>query len=379
MRVLFLICFFQSLSFSVCAETEAEIELRLQAEDAAFDEYNVYVSEMESTFAKRMKTELGLQCTGAGGIKHGTIQSLYIDFSAHRRATIEEARVLMITVLEQYLQTIRSNEKIQPFLETKPFPMNQVRVGLKFVGNMGPYSDGSVYWVFNACKDVQTGTGNTFLYHTKDPFTDSLRKILQESYEEALQKHANSPIKIPAAHVVTEKEQEADQLLDQFTDNMIRKYQMEPWSVGGEMTNQIEDLGGYFVVVRRGTQQEARVLMLEMAQQLLETFNSSQKIKPYLAESPFPVERLKLRLNFRKPSYGTYRDGTMESVVLEGGKLTYFREMPQEEREHLLYVPEVQTYATETYEEALERAKTAQEAEPKKVGFFSNLLKVVAG
>ncbi len=341
--------------------TDAEVEERLHAADIAYNEYIEYLSELRSSFAAQMENEFNLKCSNYQGRMHKTIERLGMDFHAERRATIEEARALTLSVLEKFVDAINSDERLQPFLKTRPFTHKKVILSIIFKGINGRYADGSVYHVFFV-KPVASPQCYLF-YDAQDPFVLDSDPILKETYEEAVRLNNLFPIKNPDIHQVTEKEEAIDTLLYDFREQMRVKHGLECWSIGGDMNGKIENIGAKFVVLHQATQEQARNLLLDITQSLLAAVNDCIKLQPYLAEDPFPADRLKLRLCFKKKrTYGTYRNGTMESATLDDGKITYFREVPEEQSKKLLYIPDVERVAAESYKEALEVVENAPRA-----------------
>jgi len=338
----------------IYGESDAEIEKRLKVEMAAYEEYIGFVSSLRSAFQEQIKKELNLSCSGYSGIMHGTIEELGMSFDADRRATIEEARGLELLVIEKFLQAINSNQKIKPFLEKKPFTSKQVQISIAFNGINGRYADESVAWIFNVTDLSPTSEKNHLIYYFQDPFTMDSIRLFEEPIEEAVKLNMNSKIKEPAVHMSTEKEEEFDKLLFIFRKEMENRHHLECWSIGGKLSDSIDEIGAKFVVLHPATQEQARTLLLDVAQSLLQTVNASKKLKPYFHEEIFPVNRLKLRISFVKKNYCSFSDGSMESVIIDGGQITYFQRSPKTKGDEQAFFPiEVPTYATESFQEAV--------------------------
>jgi len=352
--------------------TRAEIEALFAAEETARNEYLDYISDIRASFADQMRKELNLRCYGWGGQMRRTIKTLTMQFYADRRATIEEARALQLLVMEKFVDAINAHEKLRPFLKVQPFTHKQIAVTIKFRGVNGNYDDGSLYFISNTSNDANPPHQNQILYYARDPFTCDIVDLFKESYDDAVKRRAAIPIKNLAVYQPTEKEAEIDRCFFDFRKEMWNRHQLECWAIGGEMTGSIDEIGAKFVTLHPATQEEARTLLLGITHRLLQVVNENPILRPYFAQDPFPVERLKLRLCFKKKgSYGTYRDGTMESVTLEGGKVTYFQETPFKNGElPQSFFIEVPEYATESYQEALEISKEKPQADP----FYKQLM-----
>ena len=99
-------------------------------------------------------------------VKEGAVEELSIRFLANRRANVAEARALLLLVLDRFLQNINTHEKIQSYLQERPFTIDRVRVFIDFVKPNGwGYLDGSVADVFNRHDETASGPGyNKIIY-----------------------------------------------------------------------------------------------------------------------------------------------------------------------------------------------------------------------
>ena len=335
-------------------EIDPEELKQFEEDQKAYQTYIGDVNDLRKRFADQMKDEFGLLWSGDRGRMHGTIEELGMFFQVERRATVEEARALHLLVMEKFIEAINACEKIRPFLKTSPFTYKNVGISIDFRGINGSHSDGTIDGISNASDSANPPNQNCIFYSTWDPFHFSSTSLFMESREEAIERNRTADIKNPAIHQITEKEGAIDRLFYAFRMQMAHKYRFECWSIGGKMNENIEEIGAHFVVVNHVSQEEARALILDLARSLIKAVNSNETLRPYFAEDPFPITRLKLYLGFRTKTYGTYFDGSMESVVLEGGKVSYFQKIPRKKGEKPGTIPiHVPLYATESYEEAL--------------------------
>ncbi|MCB1213580.1 MAG: hypothetical protein KDK40_04700, partial [Chlamydiia bacterium] len=126
------------------------------------------------------------------------------------------------------------------------------------------------------------------------------------------------------------------------------------WIQLDQKSPEISEIRAQCTVNRYVDREQARTLLLKAAEEILKALNSDTRIKPYLAESPFPVSRLKIALLFRQNRVfvgprADYEGGSIESVDLIDGLLTYYSYLPitpEEDRK------ERTVYAQESYEEA---------------------------
>ncbi len=331
-------------SISVKAERQAE----RQAEERLYNEYIQYVNEIRQSFAQEMIRELKLVPAGHSGRMHEKVEELGMEFNANRRATVEEARALQLFAMEKLAQAINTHEKIQPFLEERPFTFKRISIAISFGGPNGRYSDGSVGRIYNIPDFAVMENRNHLFYYVADPFKNDTIHLFKEPYEKAVKLAKASTLQNPYFHQTSPMEEAFDQTLSSFADEMINKYNLECWSIGGKLSDHVEEIGAYFVILRRATQEQARGLELFVTEKLLNVIN--QNLSPYLREHPFSSHQVKLKICFRKRNYFSYSDGSIESVALEGDEITYFQELPPGLGSYPIEVP---VFAKESYQEGM--------------------------
>jgi len=328
-----------------------EEEKQWQADHTAYQEYIVYVNEVHDAFARKMFEEMDLVSVGGSGSMHGKAEEIGMKFHAYRRATIEEARVFHLLVMEKFVEAINAHEKLRPFLAESPFTYERVSIALSFNSPFGPYSDGSVMYVSNVpgLKTIAEQNRNRLSYRAYDPFEGKLVSILKESHEEAVQRARKAPVENPSVHQITPLEKAIDEVFMQYLDEMKKEYGFRCEAIGGKMNNYVDEIGVSFLAFQRATQEEARKLIIPATEKLLQMINRNEKLKPYFMESPFQLDRLKIRIKFRERNFISYRDGSMESVRLEGGAVNYFQHVQMGADVYPVHPP---LFASETYEQA---------------------------
>ena len=163
------------LSFMALANLNSEVK-------EAEADYCVYASEVTSLFLDQVHKEYGFICTGSGGSMPHDIEKITVFLTAYRRATIDEARELQVTLTEKFAQIINTHEKIRPFLREYPFPSNRADVSISFenpkIKKRAQLADDEVTFVFQA-------RGRIF-YQADNPKSRYLYDDLKdEPYEEA--------------------------------------------------------------------------------------------------------------------------------------------------------------------------------------------------
>jgi hypothetical protein len=318
------------------------------------ENYNDYVTEIQRSFAKQMEREYDLQWKGSMGSMHELIEEMGMSFSAYRRATLEEARALEVEVIEKFVRAINAHEKIQPYLALHPFSTKRVMISINFEGINGRNADGSVSYVLSL-SELSQGSKNQIIYCAYNPFKDEFIDLVKEPFEEALKLFSKEGLK---NHHPNPYEEEVDGLLASFTEEIQKEYDLERWSMGGRLTNGIEEIGGKFKLYQAVSQEEARELIVEISDKLLKRINSNEKIRPYLKEYPFKSTDLKLRVCFEQNLSTPPPQVNMEMVALEEDKITYTQEIIHPEEEGKFFSSsESVILSTESYREAIKKVE----------------------
>lgn len=284
------------------------------------------VNDLRIRFALQMQIELNLLCSGDRGRMHENIELIGYDFIANRRASIEEARALHLYVMNKLVMAVNANEKLRPFLDERPFTYKRAMISISFEGPNGPYSDGTVAYISNVSDLAVEENRNKIFYRSIDPLAGTFQNLLEEHREEAVQRAAESPIPILKVHQTTPLETAIDEVLPLYVEEMQKRYHFECEAIGGKMNQSVDDIVAQFVLRKRATLDEAKKYMLDATRWLLDALNSSEKLKPFLSEYPFPSNRLKIRIRFAKSNYYRYTDGSLEGVSLENDEITYYKQ-----------------------------------------------------
>lgn len=302
-----------------------------QEEKNARAEYIPYVNEISGAFGRKMREKLQLIPTGQLGIMNSKIETLHMEFTAYRRATIEEARAMQLLVMDQYLKAIHAHKKIQPFLKEQPFSNRSIRISINYKGPHGYYCDGSVARIANTYdRNGEIEHRNKIYYMVADPYENETTELFEESYIDALKIITASTDSNPFFHKITPLENAIDPLYASFIDDMKKNHHLLCWSIGGKMPSKLEEFSANFNLIQHTSQEEARKLLLTVAGRLIETLNTSKELNPHLIEYPFPTNRLKLHINFTRSNYFNYYDGSTVSITLENDKITYFKILPED-------------------------------------------------
>jgi hypothetical protein len=350
-KVFFIVLTICVMGYLLANGTKIEPELPQSA--SPYAQYVGYVNEIREALADEMFEELGLIPAGDRGMMHEKVEEIGMEFTTPRRATVEEARALHLYVMERFVQTINAHEKIQPFLEERPFTYKRVTISIEFEGPNGTYNDESVGRIWNVPDDAVIENRNHLMYYTYDAFKFHSDVLFKEPYEEAVKLAEASTVRYPFVHQKNPMEEAVDQALLSFRNEMFDNYDFGCWAIEAKLSDSIEEVRGYFSLVQRVTQQEARAITLRISERLIQVVN--EKLSPYLKEQPFSANRLKLRVKFTKRNGYSYHDGSVASVLIVKDELTYFKKLPPT---LLSYPPEYYPFfAKESYQVAMEQAK----------------------
>jgi len=149
-----------------------------------------------------------------------------------------------------------------------------------------------------------------------------------------------------------------------FANEMREKYGLRCCGGGGSMPYNVETIIVKFILLKKTTLEEARVIEVNAVERLIELVNNHEKIRPHLAEYPFNSSRIKISISFNDKSGLHYTDGSITYVSLIKNKI-FFDKAEKVTRKKL----SGETYETnklitllkEPYEVALEKVKNSNE------------------
>ncbi len=97
-------------------------------------EHAKWAQDTAKAFTQLMEKSQGLHSLGSGGFyTNKKIDSLYLDFEIRKRVSHEEAKALLTTIVDTFIEYVNQNEGIRPFLQTYPITPNQVSASIAFV------------------------------------------------------------------------------------------------------------------------------------------------------------------------------------------------------------------------------------------------------
>lgn len=306
----------------------ADREIPSLAEDT--NEYGQFVKEIRTTFAVQMEEEWNLHCCGVGGTMDEKVEEIALSFSANRRASVDEARAIIVLATERLLKEINNHEKIRPYLHEYPFPPGRAKLSISFYDSLNLlHTNESVMRVFHVGSSATTSSRNHLVYYARDAFLDHSECIFKEPYDDALKIVKAASLKEPLPHQATELETSTDEVFATFEKKMEEKCECILDGIGGKMKNSLEEIRVKFTIFHPATQEIAREIEVFATESLLALVNENEKLRPYLEEYPFPSSRIKMRLEFRDKHYFYFKDPTLvESAIIENDKIAYTQITP---------------------------------------------------
>lgn len=317
--------------------------------------YFGYAREITDALQKEFEKDFDLEYEGGGGSFHNEISEISMSFTVNRRASIAEARALMMHCLKRVVDEVNSCEKIRSHLAEYPFPMSRVDFSISFERDDNRYyTDGTVSYVFNVKTGVfyvlHSAASNFFIFSPKDK---EKSKDIKESYEEALEYIKSSPKTLSELRV--HKEQPYEKPLDAAIDNLRRDLRkqcnVDLVYCCGDATQGIEDLT-FLIGKYKSTQVEkAQELVVEITDTIVRKLNSDESLRPYIKNHPLRPEQLRVFMEFKKtPSRGYFRDNSISHILTEKDGIEYYflKSTPEDHS----YVESPELIKKETYREA---------------------------
>lgn len=351
------------IALALCSQPSFCEESEIGINEEIAKQYKSYINEFQRIFGKQIEREFNL-ILREENVFHDFFPNS-IKFYAYRRASLEEARALELSVLNKLAEEIHADPKMLSYLSMLSLTPDSIAVAIRFVYlHQWSYRDGSIDDVNSSYSKI--GNKNFrkqyLKYTTSDPFSDysaykdeTFSTHFEESFEDAVKLNAASPNINPTIHELTGFEDELNQILTSFKKEMQKKYgllfESSGWMIAGKSTPDITEIRAKCTYLYPLSCEEARALILLATEKLLTTLNNSETLRPYLKEYPFSANRLKLRMLFRKEKLFVgdvpYYDGSMESAVLSGNFITYYYHIPKDSSMHDRVI-----YTKESYQEA---------------------------
>ena len=129
-------------------------------------------------YSRILKATNNLQVSGTGGgLKDEKINLFMVNYALYKDVQLEEARINIVKLTEFYLHKINSDPELQSLLVITPFSVANLRLGIRYMQPLGEFS--------HEIANSFTKEGSVF-YSKYNPINDTLERVHQETYEEAL-------------------------------------------------------------------------------------------------------------------------------------------------------------------------------------------------
>lgn len=331
-------CLYIVLAMASHMHLLAEYEYEIPSE-----EYQTQVKEFVCSFNKQVEKELSLKLNISetwhsdpfkeGAYFHDPFKC-GMWFHAFRPATLEEARALALAVIDKLAAALQANQNLSPCYKEQLSAPGLFRVSISFEeSGCSPYENGSVSTVRTISDQKIRYCAESSSYKFND---EPNGLVFEESYADAVQLNQMADIN-PAIHELMSFENELNKVLTVFENKMRKEknlsFKFNGSMVFGKKVYDVSELRGTFQYQHQPSLKAARLLMLNTIEQLLDAINSSEALRPYLAEYPFPSSRLKLSMLFRWTHPGSllgssynakYENGGLDSIEFDKDILTYF-------------------------------------------------------
>jgi len=132
------------------------------------------------TYVKQFAKPRGLHLTGSGGAMMYDVKKVILNFLSFDTLTVDEARVLYVEMMEEFLCRVNQNEKIRPYLHNYPFEINNFDLTIGFENAQRKITgDGHVALMY-------IGRNNELSFRGYNPEAEEFYSLHRESYAEAL-------------------------------------------------------------------------------------------------------------------------------------------------------------------------------------------------
>ena len=135
---------------------------------------------MNKAFAQ-LKMEKELYPCGVGEGMMNQIRMLALSFDYYKEVDIEQARELLMTAGNVFLNIINSNEQIRPFLQNDPFQSENIEIRIFIQKPKGVELAPDRLTVVSLINGILE-------YDVRNPKTDRLETVYREKYEEVAAK-----------------------------------------------------------------------------------------------------------------------------------------------------------------------------------------------
>ncbi len=123
-----------------------------------------------------------------------------------------------------------------------------------------------------------------------------------------------------------------DQTTLKFNQNIGKEHQLRCSGYGGSLMDDISMVSLDYEVIKKSDIPGSRQLLVFCVDKLATLINADAKLQPFLHETPFPANRIKLGITFVDKKGDFISDGTPAYIFTLKGKIYYSKYDPVKKR-----------------------------------------------
>lgn len=127
--------------------------------------------------AAEIQSHSGLIPCGFGGGTNEGVWMLALSFNYYHEASVEDARKLLLSAIENFLKVINNEEEVSPYLKRYPFEPNYLEVRIFFYGPKGierPSGKLAVLSFYDGVLHYRVSDGNDVCSNTTETYEEAL-------------------------------------------------------------------------------------------------------------------------------------------------------------------------------------------------------------
>lgn len=152
--------------------------------------------EQMSCYAKKAYQEKGIVLEGSGGEMMNDIKVFTLSFNCFEHLTLAQTRVLMVQVIDEFLQQVNADEKIRPYLHDYPLTVKNVSLMIGFINHQNKRPPKEYIALAYTHKDIiyYSHWDSTQLESSKfcddyqESFSDAVKIVMQKENQPQLQR-----------------------------------------------------------------------------------------------------------------------------------------------------------------------------------------------
>ena len=140
-----------------------------------------------ANYSLRSSKKYSLDCHGAGGAMMHSISELCFSSYCYRKMDMDQARVLYVQMIEDFLELVNTDAAVRPFLHHYPLSIDGIDLTISFEekGTRNRFEKGFLCYMFLIKENIY--------YYTRDPQSGFDVQLLKEHYPVAYEKVYGRP------------------------------------------------------------------------------------------------------------------------------------------------------------------------------------------